>query len=346
MRARALWFEGARWLEGAQTSEVAILLAAAALDFGVGDPWSWPHPVQAMGKVISAYSKWILALPLTAGAMRIGGVGLAGLVIAGSGGLCWIGLWQLALLAPWLGQIAAVVVLASCFAGRSLRRAAEDVLGSLGDGQCDLKTARSRLALYVGRDTEDLDAGEINRAVLETVSENGVDGVLAPLFYALLGAFVGAFVGLPFVGVGMAIAYKAASTLDSMVGYREAPYTDLGWFSARFEDSLTWLPCRLSVLTIALLSGRPREVLRLCRRDASADPSPNAGWSECAYAAALGVQLGGANTYRGKLKVKPTLGEPAREITADVVAEALSLTRQSFLIGLAAGTIGLLCLGF
>ncbi|PSR15774.1 cobalamin biosynthesis protein, partial [filamentous cyanobacterium CCP3] len=162
---------------------------------------------------------------------------------------------------------------------------------------------------------------------------------LAPLFYALVGAFS------PLGGVPVALAYKAASTLDSMVGYREAPYTHLGWFSARLEDRLTWLPCRLAVLTVALLSGRPRHVLRLCRRDAPADPSPNAGWSECAYAAALGVQLGGQNVYRGQLKEKPLLGDATVPITGDRIDQALALTRRAFLLWMGLGVTVLAGLG-
>ncbi|NET39830.1 MAG: cobalamin biosynthesis protein, partial [Cyanothece sp. SIO1E1] len=139
------------------------------------------------------------------------------------------------------------------------------------------------------------------------------------------------------LGIGsapLALAYKAASTLDSMVGYREAPYTHLGWFSARLEDHLTWLPCRLTVLTIALLSGRPRYVWQICQRDASADPSPNAGWSECAYAAALGVQMGGTNRYQGIIKHKPLLGDPVHAITPAQIHRALKLTRHSFILWL------------
>ena len=328
-KARALWFDGL-WLQA------AILLTAAGLDFVLGDPWSWPHPVQAMGKVISAYSQLIVRLPLAGWAMRIGGVGLGCLLIGGSGLLSGYGLWALGLISPLLQTVAAVVLLASCFAGRSLRRAAEDVLKPLAKE--DLSQARSRLAMIVGRDTEQLTAENVRRAVLETVSENAIDGVLAPLFYAVVGAWLG-------IAVPLAVAYKAASTLDSMVGYREAPYTDLGWFSARVEDGLTWLPCRISVLTIALLSGRPRHVLRQCLRDAGADPSPNAGWSECAYAAALGVQLGGPNTYRGQLKVKPLLGEATRPITDEIIAAALRLTRLSFLAGLMVGAAGLVAFG-
>jgi adenosylcobinamide-phosphate synthase len=219
------------------------------------------------------------------------------------------------------------VLLASCFAGRSLRAAAVDVLQPLTAGQ--LAQARSNLSQYVGRDTEKLTESEILRAVLETVTENATDGVTAPLFYAIVGAF------LPGVGsVPLALAYKAASTLDSMVGYRVEPYTDLGWFSAKLEDVLTWLPCRLTVITLALLSGKPQEVWHLCRRDATKDPSPNSGWSECAYAAILGVQLGRTNWYQGVAKDKPLLGNPLHPITAAKIYQALRLTRYCFLIWL------------
>lgn len=129
-----------------------------------------------------------------------------------------------------------------------------------------------------------------------------------------------------------------------MVGYREAPYTHLGWFSARLEDKLTWLPCRLVVITLALLSGKPWHVWRICRRDAIKDSSPNSGWSECAYAAVLGVQVGGTNWYRGVAKHKPLLGEPIYPITPAQIYQALHLTRYCCLIwlGLAIVALGLL----
>jgi len=340
----ALLHEAVTVLNGAVFQREAVMSAlvlgaAAGLDFAVGDPWGWPHPVQAMGWVISLYSRVVLAAQQARARppwlMKLLGIGLACLLIGGSGWLSWGLLFALDLVSPALKALLEVVLLASCFAGRSLRRAAEDVLNPLASGDVGVPEARNRLAMYVGRDTQHLSAVEIRRAVLETVSENAIDGVLAPLFYALVGAFMG--LALPF-----AIAYKAASTLDSMVGYRTEAYKDLGWFSAKFEDALTWLPCRLSVGTVALLSAHPGRVLRLCWRDARADPSPNAGWSECAYAAALGVQLGGANTYNGQLKVKPLLANDTRAITADVIVQALRLTRWSFLIGLGLGLFGLL----
>lgn len=313
---------------------VSALMLAALIDFIVGDPWGWPHPVQAMGSVISRYRQPLISRDLPPPVMKIAGIGLTLLLVGGTAALSAWSLAWLNTMSPLLAWLLSVVWLASCFAGRSLRRAAEEVLGLLNQPEHGLQAARKQLAMYVGRDTQSLSKLEIRRAVLETVSENAVDGVLAPLFYALMGGLFG-------LAAPMALAYKAASTLDSMVGYREAPYTDLGWCSAKFEDGLTWLPCRLSVLTIAMLSGRPGSVLRLCWRDARADPSPNAGWSECVYAAALGVQLGGANTYQGKLKVKPTLGEAARPITDTVIAQALSLTRWSFVLGLGLGSTGL-----
>ncbi|MEL6604376.1 MAG: adenosylcobinamide-phosphate synthase CbiB [Cyanobacteria bacterium J06614_10] len=378
VRALALWFEleGLGGMPLGSSAVLAgrsllVLVAAACLDFWIGDPWGWLHPVQVMGEVIDRYRKWAIAWSPPAWLMRLVGVGLTALLVVGTALLSAVLLGVLNLLSPVLSAGVEVILLASCFAGRSLRRAADDVLaalpqasatdkfddaGNVGDFEPgSLVHARERLALYVGRETAQLSAEEIRRAVMETVSENAIDGVLAPLFYALVGSAFGVFMwsgqagsaltdaGLS-LAVPMALAYKAASTLDSMVGYRDVPYTDLGWCSARFEDVLTWLPCRLSVLTIAVLSGRPWQVLAICWRDARADPSPNAGWSECVYAAALGVQLGGANTYRGKLAVKPTLGDATRPITDAVIAAALSITRRCFLIGLGLGCALLLAM--
>jgi adenosylcobinamide-phosphate synthase len=119
-----------------------------------------------------------------------------------------------------------------------------------------------------------------------------------------------------------------------MVGYRVEPYTDLGWFSAKLEDLLTWLPCRFTVITLALVSGKPHKVWHLCLRDAPKDPSPNSGWSECTYAAILGVQLGGTNWYQGVAKDKPLLGEPVHPITPEKIYQALGLTRYCVLIWL------------
>lgn len=313
-----------------------IFIIAATLDYLIGDPWGLPHPVQAMGWVISRFTKFALKFCHSSITQRIAGILLGTILIIGSGFVGAFIIQTARWLHPLLGITLESILLASCFALRSLRTAAQAVLLPLGAGQ--IEDARSILSNYVGRDTENLTEPEILRAVLETVTENATDGVMAPLFYAIVGAFV------PFVGAApLALAYKASSTLDSMVGYRSPPYTYLGWFSARLEDCLTWLPCRLTVITLALLSGKPLHVWLLCRRDALIDPSPNSGWSECAYAAILGVQMGGTNWYRGIASYKPLLGDAIYPITASHIYQALQLTRYCFLLWLG-GAIALFLL--
>lgn len=309
-------------------------ILAAIADFIVGDPWHWLHPVQVMGWGIQRYQAIAFRYCRGPGSQRLAGIAL-GIGLPLVSGAIAVGLiWGAQALSPWLGLVVAVVIMASCLAGRSLRQAAADVLSPLSQGQ--LAQARERLRLYVGRDTHTLSKPEILRAVMETISENATDGVLAPLFYGLVGMVI-----TPAAGAALAIAYKSLSTLDSMIGYRTAPYTHFGWFSARAEDVATWLPCRLTVLTIALLARRPGQVIRLCQRDAAADPSPNAGWSECAYAAALGIQLGGLNTYQGQVRQKPLLGDSLRPLEEHIIQQGLDLTRWACLSWLTLGVIGL-----
>jgi adenosylcobinamide-phosphate synthase len=313
---------------GILQSPPGVLSAAAILDFLLGDPWGWPHPVRVMGWAINHYQQWAFRFFKTPLLQKIAGVGLGLGLVLGSALMAWAIVRCSYRWTPW-GWSVEVIMLASCFAGRSLRAAAEGVLRPL-KARARSK-ARAVLSQYVGRDTRNLSELEILRAVLETVAENATDGVMAPLFYAIL--------GLVFLKIGpvpFAIAYKAASTLDSMVGYREKPYTHLGWFSANLDDLLTWLPCRLNVLTLGIISGKLQAVWQVCRQDARKDPSPNSGWSECAYAAILGVQLGGLNTYRGVLKLKPLLGKPKHPITPERIQLALRLMRNSFITWLVA----------
>ncbi len=304
-----------------------ILLLAAIEDYLVGDPWGWLHPVQIMGWLIQNYTNLALKFCLLGWQRRFAGVLLGLLLIIGSGFSGWLIVQVCHWVHPGLSLIMEIILLASCFAGKSLRIAVQHVLDSLEDN--DLPQARSRLSLYVGRDTQNLSQPEILRALLETVAENAVDGVTAPLFWAIVGSFT------PIDAVPWALAYKAASTLDSMVGYLREPYVDLGWFSAQLEDRLTWIPCRLTVLTLSLFSGNPAQVWAICRRDGVKDPSPNSGWSEAAYAGILKVQLGGKNTYQGVVKEKPLLGDALTTISVAEINRALTLTRNCFLAWLA-----------
>jgi adenosylcobinamide-phosphate synthase len=310
----------------------AVLVLAAFLDYLIGDPWGWPHPVRVMGWVISRLTKLALQYCQNPFSQRLAGIILGMIVIIGSGLFGWMIIQIARWVHPFLGIVVESILVASCFALKSLRNAAMEVLEPLMKGE--LASAREVLSNYVGRDTANLSEAEILRAVLETVTENATDGVIAPLFYSLLGAFI------PIIGIApLALAYKASSTLDSMVGYKETPYTYIGWFSARLEDYLTWFPCRLMVRTLSLLSLKPVNVWRICLRDAIKDPSPNSGWSECAYAAVLGVQMGGVNWYRGVAKEKPLLGDAIYPITSDSINKALQLTRYVFLLWLGLGVV-------
>ena len=307
------------------STSTIVLLLAAIIDYLVGDPKKWLHPTVVMGWLIKKGTNLSLSWTDKKEYRRLIGILLNLLLVIGSGGVSWLVVAVAKHLDTVLGIAVETIILASCFAARSLRNAARDVL--------DHKDSKSQMRLilgqYVGRDTEQLTQSDVWRALLETVAENTPDGVTAPLFYAFVGGLI------PGLGVvPLAVAYKAASTLDSMIGYRREPYLYLGWFSARLEDHLTWLPCRLTVLTLALYSGRPGQILALCRRDAPKDPSPNSGWSECVYAAILNVQLGGNNTYQGVVKAKPLLGDRLEDISPSKIEQALQLMRVCFLIWL------------
>jgi adenosylcobinamide-phosphate synthase len=189
------------------------------------------------------------------------------------------------------GSPARIVLAASSLAGRSLLAAVARVHAALSAG--DPIAARSALRHVVGRDVDDLDAPEIARAALEALAESLGDGVAAPLLALVAG------------GCTAALAFKAISTLDSMIGHREAPYTWFGLVAARTDDAANLIPSRLAALAIALAAGLtgddPGGALRVALHDARRHASPNAGWPEAALAGALGVRLGGANRYDGVL---------------------------------------------
>jgi adenosylcobinamide-phosphate synthase len=248
-------------------------------------------------------------------------------MIFGSAIAAWLIIYLTSLIHPLLSNLFQIIMLASCLAGKSLRKAAEDVINTINPD--DLTVSRQTLSMYVGRDTSQLSMEDILRALLETVTENATDGVTAPLFYAIVGGLIHPWLMVPF-----AWGYKASSTLDSMVGYRREPYTHLGWCSAKLEDILTWIPCRLTVFSVGILSGNPLRVWKLCFRDAVLDPSPNSGWSECVYAAALNVQVGGLNYYQGELREKPLLGDNLQPITVEIIDRALNFTRYTCLLWL------------
>ena len=230
--------------------------------------------------------------------------------------------------------------LASALAGGSLQRAVRSVLRALPD----LPRARERLALIVGRQVSGLPRKEILRAAAETAAENAVDGLFAPLFWMLLGATLNLLAPRLPGPLALAWAFKAASTLDSMLGYRHGRLLWLGTAGARLDDLLTWIPARLVALSLPLAAGRPGQTGRLLRaalRDGAADPSPNAGVSEAAFAHAAGVRLGGVNTYADGERLKPIVAAGGRPADGEGVVRILTLTDRLELIWLLAAVPGL-----
>jgi adenosylcobinamide-phosphate synthase len=282
-----------------------VFAGAGLLDEILGDPAGWPHPVRAFGWVIARLDRARLRIHSAAGLRLLGLLLALGLPLAAAafaaGAVRLCGHW---------GWLAELVLGAWMLAGRSLRSAVGPVLGALAAG--DLALARQAVSAVVGRDTAALDQDEVVRAGLETLAESLCDGVVAPLFWFALG-------GLPALW-----AFKAVSTLDSMVGHMEAPWTHFGWASARLDDLMNLVPARISVLLIAAAAWSG-PALRLAWRDGGRTASPNAGWVEAAFAGALGVELGGTNAYDGVPKAGPRLGEPRRPRDLAVLRQGLVL---------------------
>jgi len=317
------------------------VIAAAGLDRLIGDPRWCPHPVVVMGWCIQRLRRlaeaWAGDRP---GPLRLAGLLITLLLVAGSGLAGW-GLEQLTRLQPATTPLL-VVALASALAGRSLEQAVRQVLRQLpaaGEPGADLDPARRALAWIVGRDTDQLDRTDILRAAAETASENAVDGLFAPLFWMAVGAACWGASGLQGPGpLALAWGFKAASTLDSMLGYRSGRLRWLGTAGARLDDLLVWLPCRLVALGLPPVAGQgPRawwRHWRLALRDGAPDPSPNAGLSQAAYAHAAGVQLGGINHYGGQRRTKPLLAAGQPLPTTASVERMLELTRRLELLWL------------
>ena len=293
---------------------VAALASALVLDRLLGEPPDRYHPVALFGRGMSRLEEGMWADRRSVGTLyTTGGVAAAALTGAalsgaratrsrstrGSGGRRWAALAA----ATWVAV-----------AGRALEEAAGVVDRALAAN--DLDRARRDLRSLVGRRTDDLDEEGIVRAVVESVAENTVDAVTAPLLWAALG-------GAPAV-----LAYRAVNTLDAMVGHRSPRHERFGWASARTDDVANWIPARLTALLVAAVRPhRAGAVRRAVAEQAPAHPSPNAGVVEAAFAAALGLRLGGVNNYAGRIEDRPLLGWGRSPARADIGA-ACRLSRH------------------
>lgn len=291
------------------------LFLAYVLDLIVGDPRFLPHPVVVMGKFISFLDRRLSKTRSTKWKERLKGSLFPLLLVGGVYFLTREVLEQVARISPWLHWGLEIWLISTTIATKGLAEAGRGVFLALQKG--DMPLARQRLSYIVGRDTAHLEEGEIARGAIETVAENIVDAVTSPLFYAAIG------------GAPLALAYRAVNTLDSMVGYKNEKYLHLGWASARLDDIANWIPARLTVPFLVLgawvLRFNGAQAWAITRRDARVHPSPNSGFAEAAVAGALGIRLGGLNSYGGVASFRAYMGDAKQELAAEQIMQAVRL---------------------
>ncbi|HAA34395.1 MAG TPA: cobalamin biosynthesis protein CobD [Firmicutes bacterium] len=304
---------------------LAILLAYG-FDLLVGDPSRLPHPVRLMGKAIAALERFMRRYFQRAGAERFAGAAVVILVAGGSAILTFFAVKAACRLYPFLGFLLSTYLFYTVIAVKDMILHVQKVQEALK--QKDLELAREKVALIVSRDTGNLSEQGIARAALESLFENTADGVVAPLFYAALG------------GPALAVFYKAASTLDSMLGYKTSRYYYFGWAAARLDDLLNYIPARLTAFIVILagrLSGHDwKQGWRTLLKDKNKHESPNSAWPEAAAAGVLGIRLGGVDFHQGQKKNRPILNEMGRAPRCEDLPAATALFKKAALLALGA----------
>ncbi|HEY4354663.1 MAG TPA: adenosylcobinamide-phosphate synthase CbiB [Acidobacteriaceae bacterium] len=311
------------------------MLAAYALDCVVGDPESLPHPVRLFGKTIRSVETRALAGERSPEQKLLAGAALAVGLPAATGWITHQALRQLRSRSPLVATMVEVGLGASCVATQNLLSEALPVVQALERN--DLATARTHVARIVGRDTAQLDAHEISRAVIETLAESLCDGILAPLFYLAVG------------GVPAALAYKAINTMDSVIGHTSDRYWHFGKAAARLDDAANLIPAHAGALLLCAASAitpgesRTRDAWQTWRADRNNHASPNAGQMESAMAGALGVRLGGTNFYDGEPHHTPEMGAQFPAPDPADARRALTLTAVASVLGLCAAVALIAC---
>ncbi len=302
-----------------------LISVALLLDSLMGEPdWLWsrlPHPVRIMGFGIGKVDE-----KLNVGRYRRakGVLALVGLLLLFTGiswGLAWLPDWGL------LEVLGAAILLGH----RSLVQHVKAVSVALQQG---LPQGRTAVSMIVGRDVEALDESAVTRAAIESAAENFSDGVVAPVFWFLLG-------GLPGI-----IAYKLVNTADSMIGHRSEKYLAFGWAAARLDDVMNYIPARLAAGLIALATGA-NAAIEVMRRDAGHHRSPNAGWPEAAMAGALGVALSGPRVYDGQLTADSFVNANGRKDLGPAdIDRAIKVLWRAWMLMLACLVLGAMTYGW
>ncbi|MWC31211.1 adenosylcobinamide-phosphate synthase CbiB [Paenibacillus sp. MMS18-CY102] len=302
-----------------------LLMSAAAIvvDLLLGDP-KWPtHPVIRIGQWIGWLERRLRrdeAKWATPSRLRARGIVLTVTTVALAAGIMMAAVWFANWIHPWVGYAVSVWFISTTIAVKGLKDAAMLVYKPLVRG--DLNEARKYVGYIVSRDTQQLNEPQAVRAAVETVAENTVDAFLSPLIFAMLG------------GAPLAMAYRAANTLDSMVGYRNDRYLHFGWSSARLDDVLNYIPARISAVIMPLAAMfftgmSAKNGWKAISAFASKHPSPNSGIPESAVAGALGIELGGINHYFGHSSERARMGWPLRSLEANDILRTVKLLYAS-----------------
>lgn len=291
-----------------------ILISAYVLDLIFGDPYSFPHPVKFIGNMIARLEKFFFATSIN---KLLSGL-ITFLIVVVTTYCATVLLINISYsLNSYLGIAVEILLSYTVLSAKCLEVEAVKVQRELKAK--DLENSRKSLSYIVGRDTKELDFSQIIKAVIETVAENTVDGVISPIFYLCLGS------------VPLAMAFKAISTLDSMIGYRNEKYEEFGKVSARADDVANFIPARLSVIffTISafLLRLDYKNAFLICMRDRKNHLSPNCAYSESLTAGALGIQLGGSHYYGGRLVEKQKIGDDLKKADVDDITKTVNMLR-------------------
>jgi adenosylcobinamide-phosphate synthase len=298
-----------------------ILPTAFALDWFLGDPRCRCHPIRIMGSAIDNLEPIFRRLTKN---QALNGTLFAFSLITVTFCTAMILTRLVWSVSSPAGFVVETVLIYFCISARDLEKSAMNVYRLLVEN--NIENARKELAMIVGRDTSDLSEEAVSRACVETVAENLVDGVVAPLLFAALG------------GAPLALAYKMTNTLDSMVGYKNEKYLLFGKASARIDDAANYLPARLSVPFIAvaakILTGNGSRAYQTAKTEGRNHTSPNAGFSEASFAGALAIKLGGPNYYNGKLVEKPYIGTGFGKVNPVHIKKSCDLMMLSAFVSL------------
>lgn len=311
---------------------ILFFMLVLVLDFIFGDPVSIPHPISYIGKMIKNYETLLRRTRIP---LHWCGLLLLLLSLATVSFVISLLLFVAGLMHPRVVDLISIYLMYTSLAATCLKREVFKVYEALQ--KKDLSLARQLIGYLVGRDTTKLSESEIIRATVETTAENTVDGILAPMFYLGLGFLLG-------IPVQMVFIYKTINTLDSMVGYLQEPYREIGFFSAKTDDIANYLPARIGSICMLMGGGFLGYPLlhgwKILKRDRRNHKSPNCGYPEATVAGLLQVQIGGTNTYFNEVVYKPTIGDAVKPLTIEhIKATTRIMYASEFVLGMVCAVV-------